>query len=94
MESISKLINESKYVDICVAKTEKVHNLCGVFSSSISESINTMIESDIHKIGYLLKNNNTKMIEFLNDDEFMNINNKEDYSNSLSFISKNNNSNK
>ena len=94
LESISKLINESKDVDICVAKTEKIHNLCGVFSSSISESINTMVESDIHKIGYLLKNNNTKMIEFLNDDEFMNINNKEDYSNSLIFISKNNNSNK
>jgi molybdopterin-guanine dinucleotide biosynthesis protein A len=53
-----------------------------------------MIKSDIHKIGYLLKNNNTKMIEFQNDDEFMNINNKEDYSNSLIFISKNNNSNK
>ena len=93
LESISKLITESKDVDICVAKTEKVHNLCGVFSSNISESINTMIESDIHKIGYLLKNNNTSLIEFLNDDEFMNINNKEDYSNSLSFISKNNNSN-
>ncbi len=94
LESISKLINESKDVDICVAKTEKIHNLCGVFSSSISESINTMVESDIHKIGYLLKNNNTKMIEFPNDDEFMNINNKEDYSNSLIFISKNNNPNK
>jgi molybdenum cofactor guanylyltransferase len=94
IESISKLIEKSKDVDICVAKTEKIHNLCGVFSSNISESINTMIESDIHKIGYLLKNNNTLLINFPNDNEFMNINNKEDYSNSLEFISKNNNSNK
>jgi molybdenum cofactor guanylyltransferase len=93
LESISKLITESKDVDICVAKTEKVHNLCGVFSPNISESINTMIKSDIHKIGYLLKNNNTSLIEFPNDDEFMNINNKDDYSNSLLFIRKNNNSN-
>jgi molybdenum cofactor guanylyltransferase len=94
LESISKLVQESKDVDICVAKTEKIHNLCGVFSSNISESINTMIESDIHKIGYLLRNNNTLLIDFPNDDEFMNINNKDDYLNSLYFISKNNNSNK
>jgi molybdenum cofactor guanylyltransferase len=94
VESISKLVQESKDVDICVAKTEKIHNLCGVFSSNISESINTMIESDIHKIGYLLRNNNTLLIDFPNDDEFMNINNKDDYLNSLYFISKNNNSNK
>ncbi len=94
LESISKLIKESKELDICVAKTEKIHNLCGVFSSNISESINSMIESDIHKIGYLLKNNNTSFIEFPDDDEFMNINNKEEYEKSLYFISKNNNSNK
>ena len=94
LESISKLITESRDVDICVAKTEKVHNLCGVFSSNISQSVNMMIESDIHKIGYLLKSNNTLLVDFPNDNEFMNINNKEDYSNSLSFISKNNNSNK
>jgi molybdenum cofactor guanylyltransferase len=94
VESISKLVQESKDVDICVAKTEKIHNLCGVFSSNISESINTMIESDIHKIGYLLRNNNTLLIDLPNDDEFMNINNKDDYLNSLYFISKNNNSNK
>jgi molybdenum cofactor guanylyltransferase len=94
VESISKLVQESKDVDICVAKTEKIHNLCGVFSSNISESINTMIESDIHKIGYLLRNNNTLLIDFPNDDEFMNINNKDDYLNSLYFISKNNNSDK
>jgi molybdopterin-guanine dinucleotide biosynthesis protein A len=51
IESISKLIDESKDVDICVAQTEKIHNLCGVFSSNISSTIKNMIENDIHKIG-------------------------------------------
>ena len=34
-------------------KTEKTHNLCGVFSSNINSTIKTMIETDIHKIFYL-----------------------------------------
>ncbi|MDY0052790.1 MAG: molybdenum cofactor guanylyltransferase MobA [Aliarcobacter sp.] len=91
IESISKLIEKSKDVEICVAKTERTHNLCGVFSSNISKTIKLMIESDIHKIGYLIKNNNTWIQEFLNNDEFININNKDDYTESLIYISKTNN---
>jgi molybdenum cofactor guanylyltransferase len=89
IESISKLIDESKDVDICVAQTEKIHNLCGVFSSNISSTIKNMIENDIHKIGYLIKNNKFKVIEFQNNDEFININNKNDYLNALEYIRKN-----
>jgi len=91
IESISKLIERSKDVEICVAKTEQIHNLCGVFSSNISKTIKLMIESDTHKIGYLIKNNNTFIQEFPNSNEFININNKNDYAESLIYISKTNN---
>ena len=91
IESISKLIDESNDVDICVAQTQKIHNLCGVFSSNISSTIKNMIENDVHKIGYLIKNNKFKIIEFPNDSEFININNKNDYKNALTYIRKNNN---
>lgn len=93
IESISKLIDESKDVDICVAQTQKIHNLCGIFSSNISSTIKNMIENDVHKIGYLIKNNKFKIIEFPNDSEFININNKNDYKNALTYIRKNNNNN-
>ncbi|MDD3055804.1 MAG: molybdenum cofactor guanylyltransferase MobA [Aliarcobacter sp.] len=79
VDSIYKLIKESKDYDICVAQTEKTHNLCGVFSSNISSTIKTMIQNDIHKIGYLLNNNINKILNFPNDGEFININNKDDY---------------
>ena len=79
VDSIYKLIKESKDYDICVAQTEKTHNLCGVFSSNISSTIKTMIQNDIHKIGYLLNNNIHKILNFPNDGEFININNKYDY---------------
>lgn len=87
ISSISKIIDNSINYDICVAKTEKVHNLCGVFSSSISKTIDDMIDKDIHKVSYLLKNNNSKFIEFPNDDEFINLNNQDEYKKAKNIIS-------
>lgn len=86
IETISKLINESKDCDICIAQTEKTHNLCGIFSSNISISIKTMISNNIHKVFYLIKNNKFKIIQFHNNGEFTNINNKNDYKEALNNI--------
>lgn len=94
VESISKLIENSFDVDICIAQTERVHNLCGVFSSNISLTIDSMLKNDIHKIGYLINNNLNKIIKFPNNEEFMNINNKIEYENSLKYISISNKTNK
>lgn len=92
IDVISKLIEESEDYDICIAQTEKTHNLCGVFSSNISKTIKDMIENDIHKIFYLIKNNKNKIIKFPNNDYFMNLNNKEEYAKSLNYINKYNDS--
>jgi len=88
IKSIEKLIEESENFDICVAQTEKIHNLCGVFSTNISSSINNMLQNDIHKVGYLLKNNNTQIIQFPQNDEFLNLNNKDEYFKALNIIKK------
>lgn len=79
IDTISKLIEESKDCDICIAQTEKTHNLCGVFSPNISLTIKTMIENNIHKIWFLIKNNIHKIIELPNNNEFLNINHRDDY---------------
>jgi molybdopterin-guanine dinucleotide biosynthesis protein A len=91
IESIKKIIDESINSDICVAKTEKIHNLCGVFSNHSNNKITTMIELDIHKVGYLLKNSITKYIQFDNDNEFINLNEKFEYEKAIKIISKSNN---
>ena len=91
VDSIYKLIKESKDYDICVAQTEKTHNLCGVFSSNISSTIKNMIETDIHKINYLIKNNNYNIVNFSDNSEFININNQDEYQESLEYISLYNN---
>lgn len=90
IDSINELINNSSDYNICVAQTLRTHNLCGIFSTSLVEFIDKMLKEDIHKVNYLLKNNNTKYIEFPNDDEFINLNNKDEYERALSIISKSN----
>ena len=87
IETINELINQSSDVDICIAETEeKTHNLCGIFSSNINSFIKDMIKDDIHKIFYLIKNNNYKIIQIYNNDEFININNKYEYIKALEII--------
>ncbi|KAB7886551.1 molybdenum cofactor guanylyltransferase MobA [Poseidonibacter ostreae] len=91
IDSINELINSSNESEICVAQTLKTHNLCGVFSTSLVKFINEMLINDIHKVNYLLKNNNTKYLDFPNNDEFINLNNKDEYKRALNIISKSNN---
>jgi molybdopterin-guanine dinucleotide biosynthesis protein A len=87
IDSINKIIDKSKSWDICVAKTIKTHNLCGVFSKKTKETLDEMIDKNIHKVGYLLNNLNTQTVQFDNDDEFINLNNIQEYKKSLKIIS-------
>lgn len=84
--SIKKLIEQSKDFDICVAQTKRLHSLSGVFSKSILPMINKMLAEDIHKVGYLLKSVNTNIVDFKNDDEFINLNHQEDYTRAKELI--------
>ena len=80
IETIEKLVKSSNSYDITIAQTSnRTHNLCGVFKNSCLENIKYMIENDIHKINYLIKNSNYKIIECKNEDEFLNINEQSDY---------------
>lgn len=87
ISSIKKLINSSNNFDITIAQTEeKTHNLCGIFSKNINTIINSMIKDDIHKINYLVKNSKFQIINFNNEDEFLNINEKKEYEKALNII--------
>lgn len=88
INSIKELIKNSKEFDITIAKTEFSHNLCAVFSSNLISNIKQMIKDDIHKVNYLVKNSNYNSVTFLDNDEFININDKNDYKKSISFIKK------
>jgi len=87
MDTIKKLIESSIDFDITVAQTSKTHNLCGVFNNSCLCEVKQMLESGIHKVGFLLRNMNTNYIDFPNEDEFINLNDKVEYFKAKSLIS-------
>ena len=87
IESIQKIINQSSNYDICVAQTEKIHNLCGLFNKSCLSQVKDMLNKDIHKVGFLLKNMNTHYVKFTEESEFINLNDKNEYSKAKSIIS-------
>ena len=87
IESIKKLIDESSKYDATVAQTKRTHNLCGVFDKSSLLQIKAMLNNDIHKVGYLLKNINTSYVNFPLENEFINVNDKDEYQRAKSLIS-------
>lgn len=93
LETIEKIILSSNNYDITVAQTVKTHNLCGVFDKSCLYLLEDMINNDIHKVGHLLKNMNTQYIKFPKDNEFINLNDKDEYSKAKTLISWTNNYN-
>ncbi|ADG91968.1 molybdopterin-guanine dinucleotide biosynthesis protein [Arcobacter nitrofigilis DSM 7299] len=85
IETIAKLINESLNSST-IAITSREHNLCGVYERSCLKIINQMLKENNHKIGFLLKRIELKKIEFFDENEFLNLNKKEDYQKALSLI--------
>lgn len=83
--TISKLIIESNNTDITIAKDrKKTHYLCGVFNKEILINIKELIQNDIHKINYLVKNTfNHRILEFSDENQFINLNSKQDYKKAL-----------
>ena len=83
--TIKKIILNSKIYDLTIAKTKdgKTHNLTGIFSAKLNKQIDDMIKNDTHKVGYLIKKVNSNIVDNLNNNEFINLNTKEDYQNIL-----------
>lgn len=87
IDTIEKLVNISLNYDIVIPQTEKTHNLCGVFNKSCLSFISDMLARDIHKVNYLIKNSNTKIVQSNYESEFINLNDKVQYKLAQSYIS-------
>lgn len=88
IETIKKIIENSFDYDISVAKTSRLHNLCGLFKKQkIKPVIKKMLKEDFHKVGFLLQSLHSNAIAFEDEDEFINLNEKKDYKKALELIS-------
>lgn len=87
ISTLIKLIVESHNYEITIASSQgKTQNLCGVFSKSLLSKIDSMLEEDIHKIGFLIKQSHTHIVEFSVENEFLNLNTKSEYYHALNLI--------
>ena len=70
--------------DAVVAKTkEGIHPLCGIYSYRLLSKFQDMLKEDSHRLGYLLKNINTKFVYFDESDAFENLNHPHEYTKAL-----------
>jgi len=85
---IKRLIDaDNPILDATVAKTPfGIQPMCGIYHQSLKSSFLQMLEQDNHKLGFLLKNTQTKIIEFQDDTPFLNLNKPQDYQQALNAL--------
>jgi len=82
-KTIHEIVNSSDMFNITIAKTqdENTHNLIGVFNANILNHIDKMLKENNHKISILIKSVNSNIVSDLQNEEFINLNTKDDYYN-------------
>ncbi len=78
---INKLIEaDTQELDACIAQTAfGIQPMCGIYHRCLHSRFKKMLLEDTHKLGFLLKNSNTKYINFKNEEPFLNLNNPKEY---------------
>jgi len=73
--------------DATIAKTPQgIQPLCGIYHKSLEKEFQTMLKTNNHKLGLMLKNANTHYCSFEDTQSFLNMNHPEDYTKALSLI--------
>jgi len=87
-EEIEQLFeNDIQNSDATIAKTEfGIQPMCGIYHRSLEVKFSEMLESNNHKLGFLLKSSNTTFINFENEKPFLNLNHPYEYEKALLLI--------
>lgn len=84
-EVIDTLIKNATDFDVTIAKTESGRQpLCGVYKRKVLPIAKAHIEANSHKIGKVLQEVKTKMVDFEDDRLFANLNHPHEYEEALS----------
>ncbi len=86
-EIVTLLDNDSSDYDATIAKTVSgIQPMFGIYHRSLEENFKLMLDTDNHRLGFLLKNSNTNFILFEDDRAFKNLNHKYEYEEALELI--------
>ncbi|MGM0623845.1 MAG: molybdenum cofactor guanylyltransferase MobA [Campylobacterota bacterium] len=84
-EDIYTLYSAKSDHEIVAAKTQGgVQPLCAIYSKSILPKLEAMLEKDIHKLNFLIKQCDSKLVDFEDEQSFLNLNHPHEYELALS----------
>jgi len=85
---IEKILeNDNNSYDATIAKTlSGIQPMFGIYHRSLEENFKTMLKTNNHRLGFLLKNSNTNFVLFDDDSAFKNLNHKYEYEEALQLI--------
>jgi molybdopterin-guanine dinucleotide biosynthesis protein A len=67
----------------------KIHSLCGIYTQDIAIVLENMLKDDIHKLKILIDKIPHKIVDFEDENIFLNINSKNDYDKAKNLLIKN-----
>ena len=87
-ESIQKLIKtDTADVDATIAKLNgKIQPMCGIYHISLETKFKHMLNTDNHKLGYLIRSSKTAFVDFEDEKTFLNLNHPHEYKEALALI--------
>lgn len=87
-EIIQELILQDKpSFDATIARLHsRMQPLCGIYHRCLEAKFQQTLVDGNHKLGYLLKNSNTNYIDFDDEVNFLNLNNKDEYKKALTLV--------
>ncbi|PHQ66008.1 MAG: molybdenum cofactor guanylyltransferase [Sulfurimonas sp.] len=87
-KEIEKIIDaDTDDSDATIAKTEfGTQPMCGIYHRSLAKEFSKMLQSDNHKLGFLLKSSNTTFVDFDDEKPFLNLNHPHEYQEALKLI--------
>ena len=85
---IERIISQDEEdISACIAQTkEGIQPLCGIYHRSLEKKFQIMQDENKHKLGFLLKNSQTKYVYFDNKEPFLNLNHPHEYQKALTLI--------
>lgn len=84
-EDIHTLYMQKNNHDIAAAKTKGgVQPLCAIYSKKVVPKLAAMLKNDIHKLNFLIKQCDSKLVYFEDEESFLNLNHPHEYELALS----------
>ncbi|OIP54022.1 MAG: molybdenum cofactor guanylyltransferase [Helicobacteraceae bacterium CG2_30_36_10] len=87
-EEIVKILEKDlPHAETTIAQTAcGIQPMCGIYHRSLQNKFITMLETNYHKLGFLIKDSKTTYVKFENEEPFLNLNHPHEYKEALKLI--------